>query len=40
MEAMAKPQHTEKRREKEERLRRGVGFDGKAAPKAIGDESP
>lgn len=40
MGAVAKPQHTEKRREKKERLGRGVGFDGKAAPKAVGDESP
>lgn len=33
MEAVAKPQHTEKR-EREERLGRGTGggFDGKAAP--------
>lgn len=38
--AVAKPQHTEKRREKEERLGRGVGFDGKPTPKAVGDESP
>ncbi len=29
-----------KGREKEERLRREGGFDGKAAPKAVGDESP
>ena len=40
MGAVAKPQHTEKRREKEERLGREGGFDGKAAPKAVGDESP